>query len=75
MINAVASSPVSHFSPGQGASHPDSFHRELFIPIVKGRLVLLREETLSRFLALELETSYFFDIGEVLGRFLDRFEP
>lgn len=75
MINAVDNGPVGHSLPGQGASRADSLHRELFVPIVEDRLVLLREETLSPLVALELETSYFFDSGEVLGRFLDRFEP
>ena len=67
MINAVDNSSVGHSLPGQGASRPNSLHRELFVPIVEDRLVLLREETLSLFVALELETDYFFDIGEVLG--------
>ena len=67
MVNAVDGGPVRHSIPGQGASNPGLFHRELFVPVVEDRLVLLREETLSLFVALELETDYFFDIGEVLG--------
>ena len=42
-------------------------HRCLLVCIVESCLVLLREEALSLFIAIEVETRYFFHIGEISG--------
>ena len=75
MVDALGSCTICHALPGQCSARLQALHSHFFVCIVEERLVSFREEAFTPLIAGEIQTSYLFDVGEVLRGLLDRFEP
>jgi len=82
VVVGVLSRFLEHFAIRSSLRHSlplditarQTLHRVLFVSVVESGLVALRPEISTLFIALEAETRYFFDVGEVLWRFIDWLE-
>ena len=74
LLEAFAISRSLRHTLPREITNRQTLHRELFVCVVESGLIALREEISALFIALEAEARYFFDVGEILWRFINWLE-